>query len=250
MILTVVSVPVMAAQLVVVGVEGNVPVGLGDIVDDVKPMILGEGTALTLINANGQKLKVTGPHKGPLGGKKAVAAEGSAKGAGLNIGYDVVKSLAGLFKSQVDAKSLGAFRAAPAKVPGPWMYNVGSEASYCLGAGEKPKLWRESARKKQIVNLTDQTGASKKTLVWKKGISTLSWPSAIPFKSGATYKAKVGKKGKEQAVKVHVVPNDLPTRAHQAAWMMEKGCGEQARLLVVTANIDRMIQDLEKAGQF
>jgi hypothetical protein len=251
MLLTAVSFPVVAAQLVVVGVEGKAPVGLGDMVDDAKPIKLDEGVALTLINANGQKLKISGPHNGPLGGTKATtAAAGTAKGAGLNMGYDVVKTLAGLFKSKVDAKSLGAFRAAPAKIPGPWMYNVSSEPNYCLDGSQKPKLWRESARKKAIVTLVPEAGGKSKTLVWKKGRSTLSWPSSVPFESGSSYKAKVGKKGKEQTVTVHQVPSDLPTRAHQAAWMVEKGCSDQARLLVVTANIDHMIQDMEKAGQF
>lgn len=245
-----ISAPVFAAQLVVVGVSGNVPVGLGDIVDDAKPMVLEEGTSLTLINANGQKLQVSGPHKGPLvSGDKANAAKAVAD-SGSGTGGDMVKALAGLFKSQVDTKSLGAFRAAPASVPGPWMYNVASGAAYCLGDGQTPQLWRESARKKTVLSLSAENGGKSKTLVWKKGIKTLSWPSSIPFESGASYKTKVGKKSKEQTVTVHQMPNDLPTRAHQAAWMAGKGCEEQARILIVTANVDHMIQDLEKAGQF
>jgi hypothetical protein len=250
LLITAVSGPVFAAQLVVVGVTGNAPVGLGDIVDDTKSIALAEGVTLTMINANGQKLKVTGPHKGPLGSEKTAKVTKTAAGAGAGNSGNMVEALAGLFKSQVDTKSLGAFRAAPASVPGPWMYNVASGAAYCLGKGQKPQLWRESSRKKTVVSLSAESGGKSKTLVWKKGLKTLSWPNAVPFESGASYKTKVGKKSKEQMVTVHQMPGDLPTRAHQAAWMAGKGCEAQARILIVTANVDHMIQDLEKAGQF
>ena len=240
--LTAVSFPVLAAQFVVVGVEGATPVGLGDVVDDAKPIKLDAGTALTLINANGQKLKLVGPHSGSVGGNTASATTTSAGTARPKANYDVVKSLAGLFKSRRNSKSLGAFRAALVKAPGTWMYNVASEADYCLDAGQKPRLWRESARKKAVVKLTTEDGSTSKSLVWKKGKSILSWPSAVPFESGSTYKTKVGKKGKEQTFSVHMVPDGLPSRAHQAAWMIENGCGEQARLLIVSTDIDHTVQ--------
>jgi len=241
-ILAVACFPVMAAQFVVVGVEGKTPVALGDVVDDAKLIKLDAGTTLTLINANGQKLKLVGPHSGPVGGDAPSVAATSGGTARSKAGYDVVKSLAGLFKSQRSSKSLGAFRAALVKSPGPWMYNVDSGASYCLDAGQKPQFWRESARKKAVVMLADGNADTSKRLIWKKGKSTLSWPNAVPIENGATYKSKVGKKGKEQVFSVHMVPDGLPSLAHQAAWMMENGCGEQARLLIVSSDIDHVVQ--------
>jgi len=237
--------PVLAEQLVVVGIEGKAPVGLGDVLDAAGPIVLEDGATLTLINANGKKLQVSGPHNGPLGDQKASSSTVSATSANQNTGYDVVKSLAGLFKPNDDAKSLGAFRAGLSRVPGPWVYNVASGADYCLDAGQQPKLWRESARKKTIVTLSNENGEKSKPLVWKKGKSTLTWPSAIQVENSMTYQTRVGRKAKVQPVTVHLVPGNLPTRAHKAAWMIGQGCEEQARRLIVTADVDRTIHEPE-----
>jgi len=228
-----------AAQLVVVAVEGSASVNPGDVVDDAKIITLNDGVTVTLISATGQKLKINGPYNGPLDGKKAA----SATGGDAKPGYDVVNSLAGLFKSKSDTKSLGAFRAALARVPGPWMFNVAAGDSYCINPDQKPQLWRESARKKLKVTFSAENGGVPKTVIWRKGKSTLKWPTSVALANGIVYTLKVGRRAKEQPVTARFMPQNLPSPAHQAVWMAENGCVGQARLLVVTATTDLTVQN-------
>jgi len=229
-----------SAQMVVVGVEGTAPVALGDVIDDASPITLGEGVALTVINSSGQKLRIAGPRSGLLTAE--VGTNGTSGGAGVGAGvgaeYDVVKSLAGLFKSEGDSKSLGAFRAAVARVPGPWMYDVDAGEKYCVGAGQTPKLWRKSARNKEEVTVADAAGKTSKTLIWRTGKSTLQWPASVPVADSGKYLIRIGRKGQPQPVTAYMMPDELPSPAHQAAWMVDRGCLAQARLLIVTTNID------------
>ena len=53
-----------------------------------------------------------------------------------------------------------------------------------------------------------------------------------------------------RAFTVHVVPSSLPTGAHQAAWMAKRRCDRQAPLLVLTAEVDFLIDELARNGRF
>lgn len=197
----------------------------GQIVNSGEPLQIPEGATVTLVSNSGKTISLKGPHKGPSGF--------------ISVGTDdtrLISSLAGLMSgSGKETTSLGTIRSigrAPPPPTDPWAIDVGKSGDHCVPAKGPVTLWRAKGAVKKIFSLKNLSGRSKSQTDWPADASILKWPAKVRLKDGARYLARF--KGSRAARKfvLHLVPDHLPSDAHRAAWMAEKGCRNQAKRLL------------------
>lgn len=245
-----------ASSYVVVATGTGTEYAPGDMIEGDLSITLEKGNQLTLINSLGKKISVKGPFKGALDvylnkpGEQG-AASGSNEAAGVDV--DLVQSLARLFKTRfVDTGSLGAFRSLSAgnELSDAWMLDSGKLGHFCSAKSKPIQLWRrpENTIKEVQIQLegTNEKGATR----WEANAKSASWPAELPVNDGASYLVRTRGEDAIKRLVLHILPDDLPTRAHQAVWMAEQKCETQAVLLVVSADVEAFLDDMIKKGDF
>ncbi|MBF0251765.1 MAG: hypothetical protein HQL35_14180 [Alphaproteobacteria bacterium] len=241
--LTIAAGPAWAGQAVVLSSAGTDAWPTGTVLSDTENLSVPEHGRLVVITENGLKVQVDGPFEGSI----AEQLDTGADKAGAAV--DVIRALSKLFtRPGFTTQALGAFRSfgEPA-LADPWAFDIGTGGAVCYPAGGAPNLWRASARRDDTVVIRGGGGAARFTL--PKGQAIQPWPVEVPMKDGADY-TLTGESGRVVTVTAHAVPADMPTRMHIAAWMSENGCDSQATLLVVSADIDKLLEGLAQSGKF
>ena len=210
----------VAGELVVL--DSTVPgFKVGQVIDSAKPLSLPAGTRLSVIGGDGAVKALKGPFSGiPVG-------SGGATDPSL------IASLAKLIENQgSESMSLGVTRAADATRPTVWAVNALSTGDHCVLAGSPPILWRHKSRKPAKLTIRNLADKSKVTVPWPAGASQVPWPADMPRRDRGDYLVKVSTKLSAARLTLHVVPADLPSDAHRAVWVAERGCRGQARALL------------------
>ena len=121
----------------------------------------------------------------------------------------------------------------PAKPPSDaWVVNTGKSGDFCVKAKGPAMLWGEKAIKARILTLKNLTDKSKSKAEWPAGSATLKWPSKVNLTDGARYLLRMKGSRTVRKIKLHLVPGDLPSDAHQAVWMARNGYEKQATRLL------------------
>lgn len=211
----------LAADSVVVA--SNAPgITPGQNVKADEPLQIPKSASVTLVFESGKTLTVKGPHSGPMG----AVGEGGGDGRLLTALTDL------LLGSGRETEATGAMRqdAIPASPPDPWVIDIGRAGDHCVPAGGPVKLWRAAKTRNLLLkNLADK---SKSVTDWPAETNTLEWPSQVTLDGGTEYLARVKGSRNPTRFVVHLVPADLPSDAHRAVWMADKGCVEQAKRLL------------------
>lgn len=198
----------------------------GGIIDGTKPLSLPAGAAVTLVGESGNKITLKGPYSGVPG-----AAEQSAEGG---FGSRMLMALSRLIVGTPrDASRLGATRgAAGAMSDDLWLINVSMSGDHCLMSDSPAALWRARADNTAPLSIKRYRTKDWVRTEWQAGEETIGWPSDMEVIDDATYLVRVGSGIAVSKVVLHLVPGDLPSDFHRAAWMTEKGCLRQARSLL------------------
>ncbi len=219
------SMPAGAGDLVVVASDAPI-LQEGQIINGEAPLVVPAGASVTLIAEDGTAVTIKGPFN------RAPAPEGGDTSGDRTL----LKALAGLFGlgSGEISTSIGAVRGAgPARMPpNPWFIDIGRSGHQCVLTGGLATLWRADTRKAIIVALRHARTGAKASTDWPSGAATMDWPTGIALEDGASYMARVQEFLGARKLILHLVPGDLPTDAHRVAWMAERGCTEQAKLLL------------------
>ncbi len=211
-----------AAQLVVISSDSPA-LKTGAIVDGAASITLAPGATVTLISPEGKTIKLKGPYKG-----KPEPSPSAKTNHLLNSLSRIVTG------PPENDPSLAVFRAAPgAARPDVWAINVGRSGVYCVRADRPATLWRAQAGKEIVLTVKQVGGRQRETRKeWPQGKRTMIWPAELPLADGATYLARPMGGYQWANLTILLVPTELPTQAHRAAWMAENGCARQARILV------------------
>lgn len=246
-----------AAEVVVVKSLGAPAYRMGDIVDLSKAINIPDGGVVQMIDAAGKKIQIKGPidkvWNTKADGTPPAAADADAHSqSGLGVRIDVVKSLANLLKTAVkDTSGVGAFRSLSGdSQPDPWVINVDEQGHYCTRPGQPVALWRGNKSGNATLSLAAGDGPNATDVTWPTGESQVAWPLEVAVRDGATYKAKLSGWAAPKTFTLHSLPKDLPTRGHQAAWMAENNCVDQAVLLVVSADIDKLLDSMAREFKY
>lgn len=223
MALAAMALPASAADLVVVA-SSDPGLAPGSVVKSDAVLKIPAGASVTLISGTGKTVTLKGPHSGPPG------TVGDGAGSA-----DLIASLSGLLKgSEKETGALGTMRAMapPAPPTDPWVIDVGQSGDHCVAAAGPAMLWRGSGSQARVVSIIDLKDNSQFDADWPAGAETLAWPSKVPLADGGRYLARMKGSATATRLTVHRVPAQLPTDAHRAAWMADKGCRLQARRLL------------------
>lgn len=209
-----------ALDLVVVEAAGA-PFTPGDILPSGDIVTLEAGQSLTLIAPSGQIITLTGPHDG------AAMPEETTRDA------DVLKSLKGLVEQRMaDTSSLGVTRAVRVNLPDPWVIDVNSSGERCLREGDSVRLWRADSGTSLPLTLVAQQGAWVAKATWPEGRQVLAGPPELAPKNGDTLTVEFPSGSAD--VTFSVLPDSLPSEAARLAWLLAKGCDDQAAALAGT----------------
>lgn len=211
-----------AAQLVVIASTAPA-LKVGAVIDGAQPIKLEQDSAVTLISSRGKVVKLKGPYTGRPDPAPAVQSG------------DLLKSLSSIVSGPPrNDPSLAVFRSAPgASRRDVWSIDVGRSGTYCVSADVPMKLWRAKASNKSQLTLKQSgTGQHAIKKEWPLGQQTLAWPEELPLEDKTAYLVRLGRSTTWERFEIAVLPNDLPTDAHRAAWMWENNCPRQARRLL------------------
>jgi len=213
-----------AGQLVVVDSTASALLP-GQVLDGSKSLSLNAGTQVTVISEDGKVMTLTGPYSG-------VPASG---GAGGGSGGGLLASLSKLVDDQDGKGSLGVMRAVKAgDAPDPWVIDVLRSGSHCVRAGVAPVLWQPSTKKGAQLSLKPLPKGKRMKIDWPAGMDGIDWPEGLALTDGGRYLVKISGRMTAAKMVVHIVPANLPSNAHQVAWMADKGCTGQARALLAS----------------
>ncbi len=229
-LLAAVSLAAFAGQLVVI--DSTAPnLRPGQIIDDAKPLQLGAGKSVTLIDGNGEVKTLSGP-------LSAVPGAGAAGDSTL------VASLSRLIGGgQAAAGNLAVMRGIKPdrRSPDAWSVSLTSSLDLCVPAYGKLSLKSKPSRVPRTLSIKVLPDGPEASTDWPAGINRIGWPDGLAAMDGGRYLARIfhkrniaGMTGKvkETELTVHLVPAGLPTDAHRAVWMAGHGCAKQAKALL------------------
>lgn len=224
-----------ASALVVLDVNGQSDLRRGDVLESEAGLFLAPETRLILVNEAGEKIEVVGPFQGEI---ETPDGPGEPR---------LVETMAALFKSTRAPDAVRTYRTFGTATPGPWAYNPAMGGNYCFEDPDRLSLWRETNARNDKVLFRSPDGEA--AVQWQSGSAVLDWPVDLPRRNGQSYNLAIND-GPAVDLTLLQVPVTLPTRMHTAAWMSENGCPNQALLLALTADVDRLLEGLGKAGKF
>ncbi len=210
-----------AAEMVVFEADAE---GLesGQKLADGTTVTLDEGETATLISESGETFSLEGPYEGVPGGD-------SGSGAGTT-----GKALAALMgEREASSDFLGATRKVDFTRPHPWMVDARHDGDQCIRARGGVTLWRPSAGRDRPFEM--RSGDWRHSGTWRAEQDTVTMPRDAPVADGRTYHIDVG--GDAVAITLHTVPGNLASPRQRIAWMLGKGCAQQAKLLAGEAGV-------------
>jgi hypothetical protein len=210
--------PAGANELVVVEAKG-VDLAPGAKVDGTKVLQLAAGQRVTLVAPDGKTVKLKGPYE---------EAPAPAAGQVASMG-DALKNL--MNQRGSGTAQLGVVRAAgdAAELPEPWLVDVGRSGARCLRADAVPVLWGPKFAETADLAIEPADRSWRARGQWPAESDRLALTGRIPLADGGSYVFQVG--GNPANLTIHRMPAAFADPVLQTAWLIEKGCEEQARAL-------------------
>ena len=212
------SFPVLA-ELIVLKARGG-GFKIGQVVSGKKGISLKEGERVTFIGPDGRTVKLRGPFEG-LPVKKTVRK------------VDPGEALAILVASR-DARtsSIGVIRAGTdtVRTPDPSAIDISRGGPRCIDEGEKPEFWRPDASFEAKFIMFPVDRSWRADLVWEKGQNRMIMPDLSKFEGVTTVLVNIDQQ--EFAISFSTIPKSIKKPFVKTAWMLEKGCIQQANALL------------------
>ena len=205
----------MATQLVVIDSYGT-DMKPGAVLDGSKPIILADGQKLTLIGPDGRTVTLTGKFSG-----LAMAAS--------TLATDPKQALAALISTRnARSNTIAAIRsgATAAALPDPWLIDISRPGQRCVREGEPQVWWRPATDVAEDFSVFPLDKSWTAALSWDEGTDRMEAPQLWRFDTESLYIVKTGPQ--EDAITVNIIPQSVGGELMMTAWMLEKGCTQQA----------------------
>ena len=235
--------PVWAGSLVVVSAKNVIGYRAGDVIDTATPVSFSAQAQLTLLTVKGEKISLAGPFDGTLNDRLQEKMPGLV--AELADGERVMlTSLAEILKKHRRNNMRLRGVAKKPEPKDPWQISMFEGGDQCVTKGGRPELWRFKASEEEQVVITAENLKDQTMVKFGSGNETHPWPIDLSMVDKETYLVTDGGQQRERALVLHVIADDLPTRAHVAAALNDNNCSRQAAQLLIHAEIDKYIGKL------
>ena len=216
---TLIPVPLAAEPMTVVEARGTA-FRPGMQVASTATVQLREGEKLTVVSMNGRLATLRGPYRGVVA--PTVLASTSARAA-----------LGALVTTRRDrATSVGAVRSAAIAhpIPDPWMVDISRPGPRCVREGGPVTWWRADSTSEEQFTILPLDRSWKAEITWQAGQSTMPVPPGLRLEEGSSF--VVRSDGRDNAISLNVIPATADQPLLLVAWMIEKGCAQQADALI------------------
>jgi len=216
-----------AAPMTVVEARGGAA-RPGQRIESSAAITLHEGEKLVLIAPDGRVIALRGPYYGP-----ALRGSGSIQ--------DPRKALNALLALRNERRnSIGAVRSATeaAKLPEPWWIDISRPGERCIRLNDKVIWWRPNAEQADSFAILPLDRSWKADFTWASGQAWMRAPRVAELESARNFLVRQGRR--ELPIRLNVIANGVDEPIVVAAWMLEKGCMQQADALLrkVQANLE------------
>ncbi len=229
----VVVAPVCRAMDYVVVRAENSDLAPGAVLKDGQSVTLASGAKITLVGETGKTFNLAGPFDGTLPAGQPAEDRG------------VVASLSRLMTMESRNRSLvGAYKGGGRGDP--WSIQPGAAETFCVKGGhvqlhrdtpggtEEAQLWSVGSDAPSagggMMAIGTETGNVTGRVRWENGQSEAAWPREVAMSDGGRY--RMSWRGRTLDFMVAVAPREHGSAALAAAWMTEKGCVDQALILI------------------
>lgn len=204
-----------AAQLVVLDSYGSA-LKPGMRIEASRQIDVPEGARVSFISPDGRTVTYNGAYSGPAMRGPVIAADPRAALAAL-IGERNARS-------NTVASIRGAGTAAP--LPDPWLIDISRPGQRCVREGEPQIWWRPQTITTEDFSIYPLDKSWVADMGWEAGDDRMEAPDLWRLAAEKVYIVRTGIQ--EDAVTVNVIPESVNGDLMLTAWMLEKGCTQQA----------------------
>jgi hypothetical protein len=219
--LVLLGMPIQAETLIVMEARG-VSLKAGAQIDGAQVLTLKEGERLTLIRSDGTVITLRGPFSKTPAPPTAVAS-------------DPKQALAALVNTRAArTSSVGVIRAGEEvmPLPEPWLVDLSRSGMRCMIEDQTVTFWRPDASQEARLTLVPSDRSYKADFVWPRGAARLP-ASKLEFKNEFNF-FTIQQADQEFALQLMKIPKAIAegNRVILIAWLLEKGCTQQADALL------------------
>jgi hypothetical protein len=226
----------LAANLIVVDARGG---GLkpGQTIDSAKPIALKEGERATLIGPDGRTVTLRGVFSGP-----PMASAGDTR--------NPKAALAALITNRnARATAVGAIRAGAnaQPLPDPWLIDISRPGPRCIREGEQQVWWRPDTAQVESFTVYPVDRSWRADFGWQEGQDRMAAPRLSRLDGANTFIIRNG--DQDNAISLSVIPKGVDDPLVLSAWLVEKGCFQQADALLKTVQTELDAQPATPAAE-
>ena len=213
--------PAQAETLIVMEARG-ISLKAGAQIDGDQILTLKEGERLTLIRSDGTVLTLRGPFSKSPAPPTAVAS-------------DSKQALAALVNTRAArTSSVGVIRAGEEvmPLPEPWLVDLSRSGMRCMIEDQTVTFWRPESNLEARFTLVPSDRSYKADFIWPRGAARLP-ASKLEFKNEFNF-FTIQQADQEFALQLMKIPKAIAEgdRVILTAWLLEKGCTQQADALL------------------
>ena len=192
----------------------------GATIDGDKPLQLVEGERLTLIRTDGVTVTIKGPFNGVPISKQASSNDSKNAFSALLANRDARTNSIGVIRAGFDAK----------EIPDPWYVDVSRNGVRCVVEGSKPKYWRPKTDTESNLTILPIDQSFQIKAQFEKGVDSIYF-NELQINNTNTF-FKFIFEDQEFPIQMILIPKDISNEIILSAWMIEKGCVQQADALI------------------
>ncbi len=176
-----------AAQMVVLDASGAAPATLapGSVIDDAALDVPADAT-VTIMGADGEAVKIIGPHKGPVGDPQNTETTAG----------NAVRALSALIGDHERTTSFGATRDSATEIKrspdpeprNPYVVNATQGGTACIFRGHPAALWKPRSSMEVQITIENVASHDKTSVDWPANAERVPWPADLRAVDGQTYK--------------------------------------------------------------
>jgi hypothetical protein len=125
--------------------------------------------------------------------------------------------------------------------PNVWSVNLCEAIPFCYVTEKRVSLWlpaeQRSGRTTDRLVIKDPDSQQEVELRWPASLAVMDWPfKQLPIHSGTSYLIKLKEDSNYHEIILQQVPPEITGVADKVAWMKQRGCVQQAEMLLDEQN--------------